>query len=137
PTEKTRGVLAIALEVLREPMFLLLMAAGVLYLLMGEAGDAAVLLGSVVIVLTITIVQARRTERALDALRHLSSPRALVIRGGARRRVAGREVVTGDVIVLSEGDQVPADALLRRGINLATDESALTGESMPVRKVPS
>jgi Ca2+-transporting ATPase len=137
PTEKKRGLLAIAREVAREPMFLMLLSAASLYLFMGEPGDTALLLGSVVIVMAITIVQERRTERALDALRDLSSPRALVVRGGVRRRIAGREVVRGDLVVLAEGDRVPADALLRRGIHLSTDESLLTGESVPVTKTPS
>lgn len=137
PSEKQRGVLAIALEVVREPMFLMLVAAGAIYLLMGEPTDALMLLGFVFVVMTITVVQERRTERALDALRDLASPRALVVRGGARRRIAGREVVRGDLIVLAEGDRVPADAILRRALNLATDESLLTGESVPVRKLPS
>src|SRR5215469_13696394 len=137
PSQKERGSFAIALEVLREPMFLLLVAAGTLYLFMGEPGDAAVLIASVVLVMAITIIQERRTEHALNALRDLSSPRALVLRDGAHRRVPGREVVRGDLVVLAEGDRVPADGLLRRGINLSTDESALTGESVPVRKTPS
>jgi len=137
PTQKKRGMLWIALEVAREPMFVMLVAAGVLYLVMGEPGDALMLLGFVFVVMAITIVQERRTERALDALRDLSSPRALVIRDGAHRRIPGREVVRGDVILLAEGDRVPADAVLRRGINLSADESLLTGESVPVRKVPS
>ncbi len=134
PTERRRGVLAIALEVVREPMFLMLVAAGGIYLLMGEPADALMLLGFVFVVMAITIVQERRTERAVDALRDLSSPRALVVRGGAYLRVAGREVVRGDLVVLAEGDRVPADAILRRALNLATDESLLTGESAPVRK---
>jgi P-type Ca2+ transporter type 2C len=137
PTEKPRGILAIALEVAREPMFLMLIAAGGLYLLMGEPADALMLLGFVFVVMTITIVQERRTERALDALRDLSSPRALVIRDGVHRRIAGREVVRGDLVILAEGDRVAADGILRRAINLSTDESLLTGESVPVRKVPS
>ena len=90
-SQEKRGLFAIAIEVVREPMFLMLVAAGILYLLMGSAGDALMLLGFVFVVMAITIVQERRTERALDALRDLSSPRALVIRGGIRRRVAGRE----------------------------------------------
>lgn len=135
PTEKQRGVLAIALEVVREPMFVMLVAAGGIYLLMGEPTDALMLLGFVFVVMTITVVQERRTERALDALRDLSSPRVLVVRDGAHRRIAGREVVRGDLIVLAEGDRVPADAILRRALNLATDESLLTGESVPVRKL--
>ena len=137
PSQKQRGILAIVLEVVREPMFIMLVAAGSLYLVMGEPGDAAVLLTSVVIVMAITVIQERRTERALDALRDLASPRALVLRDGAHRRIAGREVVRGDLVVLAEGDRVPADALLRRGINLSTDESTLTGESVPMRKLPS
>ena len=137
PTEKSRGILTIALEVAKEPMFLMLLAAGGLYLLMGEPGDAAMLLGFVCVVMAITIIQERRTERALDALRDLSSPRALVIRNGAYHRIPGREVVPGDLVVLCEGDRVPADGILRRGINVCADESLLTGESVPVRKVPS
>ena len=136
-SQDKRGLFAIVIEVVREPMFLMLVGAGALYLLMGSPGDALMLLGFVVVVMVITIVQERRTERALDALRDLSSPRALVIREGIRRRLAGREVARGDILVLSEGDRAPADALLRRGINLSVDESFLTGESVPVRKAPS
>ncbi|MBA3035059.1 MAG: cation-translocating P-type ATPase [Desulfobacterium sp.] len=137
PTQSKRSLLTIGFEVAREPMFLMLVAAGSLYLLMGEPADALMLLGFVFVVMAITIIQERRTERALEALRDLSSPRALVIRDGAHRRIAGRDVVRGDLVVLSEGDRVPADGLLRRGINLSTDESLLTGESVPVRKVAS
>ena len=137
PMEKRRSLLAVAFEVLREPMFLMLVAAGSLYLIMGELTDALMLLGFVFVVMGITVIQERRTERALDALRDLSSPRALVVRGGEQRRIAGREVVRGDFLLLSEGDRVPADALLRRGVNLTVDESLLTGESVPVRKAPS
>jgi Ca2+-transporting ATPase len=136
PSEKRRGLFSMAFGVAREPMFLMLVAAGALYLVMGEASDALMLLGFVFAVMAITVVQERRSERALDALRDLSSPRALVIRGGQRMRIAGREVVPGDMMVLSEGDRVPADALLRWGANLSVDESLLTGESVPVRKVP-
>jgi Ca2+-transporting ATPase len=87
------------------------------------------------VVMAITIIQERRTERALDALRDLSSPRALVLRDGVHRRIAGRDVARGDLVVLAEGDRVPADGILRRSTNLSTDESLLTGESVPVRKV--
>ena len=88
PTQEKRGVFAIACEVVREPMFLMLLAAGGLYLAMGEPADALMLLGFVFVVMAITIIQERRTERALDALRDLSSPRALVIRDGVHRRIA-------------------------------------------------
>ena len=137
PSQENRGIFAIALEVVREPMLLMLVAAGGLYLIMGSPGDALMLLGFVFVVMAITIIQERRTERALDTLRDLSSPRALVIRGGIHCRISGREVVRGDILVLSEGDRVPADAILRSAINLSVDESLLTGESVPVRKTPS
>jgi Ca2+-transporting ATPase len=137
PASKARGTLSIALEVARQPMFMLLVAAGTFYLMMGKPGDALVLLGFVFVVMGITVVQERRTERALDALRDLSSPRALVVRMGRQQRIAGREVVRGDILLLNEGDRVPADAVLRRSSDLSVDESLLTGESVPVRKMPS
>ena len=137
PSQERRPFWRIGLEILREPMFLMLVAAGTLYLFLGELGDALLLLVFVFVVMTITFVQERRTERALETLRDLSSPRALVIRDHAYRRIAGRDVVRGDLVVLAEGDRVPADGLLRRGLNLSADESLLTGESVPVRKVPS
>ncbi len=137
PSQRPRGLFAVAREVVREPMFLMLVAAGSLYFAMGKLSDALLLLSFVVVVIAITVIQERRTERALEALRDLSSPRALVIRGGVQRRIAGREVVVGDTVILAEGDRVPADAILRRAAHLAVDESLLTGESVPVRKRPS
>jgi Ca2+-transporting ATPase len=107
PSSRRRNSLAIAIEVIREPMFLLLVACGVVYLFLGEPKEALMLLGFVFVIMGITIVQERRTERALDALRDLSSPRALVIRDGQQQRIAGREVVRGDIVVLAEGDRVP------------------------------
>ena len=124
----------IAWEVLREPMFLLLLGAGAIYLVMGDAHEALVLLGFVVLIMGVTVLQERRTDRALDALRDLSSPRALVLRDGVPTRVPGREVVVGDVLLLADGDRVPADGVLLQVHELATDESLLTGESLPVAK---
>jgi Ca2+-transporting ATPase len=137
PSPDTRGIAAIVLEVLREPMFLLLVSSGTIYLLLGEKTDAAMLLGFVFITISITVFQERKTERALEALRDLSSPRAMTVRDGVRKRIPGREVVRGDVIVVSEGDRVPADARLLMAMNLSADESMLTGESAPVRKYAS
>jgi Ca2+-transporting ATPase len=124
-----------SVEVAREPMFLLLIAGSIVYIALGDTSEALALLASVLIIIGITLYQERRTERALDALRDLSSPRALVIRDGTQQRIAGRDVARGDMVLLSEGDRVPADAVLRWGLNLTIDESLLTGESAPVRKV--
>jgi Ca2+-transporting ATPase len=137
PSGKARSLVAIASEVVREPMFLLLVGCGTLYLSLGDVEEAVLLLGFVFVVMGITLFQERKTERALEALRDLSSPRALVIRGGRRRRIAGREVVRDDTLLLAEGDRVPADAVVLSCVNLSADESLLTGESVPVRKVPA
>ena len=135
PSSKGRSVFATAWDVVREPMFLLLLACGTIYLILGDVQEALMLLGFVFVVLGITLYQERKTERALEALRDLSSPRALVIRGGERKRIAGREVVPDDLVVLAEGDRVPADSVVLSCTNLSTDESLLTGESVPVRKI--
>ena len=135
PTSKRRNFVAIAIEVLREPIFLLLVACGVIYWLLGDLQEALILLGFIFFIMGITLYQDRKTETALDALRDLSSPRASVIRDGEKKRIAGREVVRGDLSILVEGDRVPADAILLSATNLTADESLLTGESIPVRKI--
>ncbi|MGH8181789.1 MAG: cation-transporting P-type ATPase, partial [Steroidobacteraceae bacterium] len=134
PELERRTTLRIVLEVVREPMFALLLGAGVLYLLLGSHGEALVLFAFACFSVAIAIIQEGRSERVLEALRDLTSPRALVIRDGEQARIAGREVVRGDLLVLAEGDRVPADAMLISGDDVQADESLLTGESVPVRK---
>jgi len=134
PRASQRTPLRIALEVLHEPMLALLLAGGVLYLVLGDIGDGLVLFAFALLSIAITVVQESRTERVLEALRDLTSPRALVIRDGQRLRIAGRDVVRGDVVLLAEGDRVPADGMLLHASDLQIDESLLTGESVPVRK---
>ncbi|HET9782860.1 MAG TPA: cation-translocating P-type ATPase [Candidatus Dormibacteraeota bacterium] len=134
PASERRTLLRIAVEVFKEPMLALLVGSGVVYLILGDLVEALILLAFALTSVVITLVQEARTERVLEALRDLSSPRALVIRDGAPQRIAGREVVRGDVIVLAEGDRVPADATLLGSHDLAVDESLLTGESVAVRK---
>jgi Ca2+-transporting ATPase len=134
PQARKRTPLHIVFEVVKEPMFLLLIACGVLYLILGEPEEAFLLLGFVLVIILITFYQENKTEKALEALRELSSPRALVLRSGRQMRIAGREVVRDDIVLLSEGDRVPADALILDCTNLSADESLLTGESVPVRK---
>src|SRR6516164_2812117 len=136
PRPDRRTPLHIILEVLREPMMALLIGGGVIYLMLGDLKEALILLAFATLSIVITVVQETRTERVLEALRDLTSPRALVIRDGERKRIAGREVVRGDVVVISEGDRVPADGVLLQANDLQADEALLTGESVPVRKVP-
>ncbi len=134
PSQKRRHTIIILLHVLTEPMLLLLLGAGLIYVLLGETQDSLMLLFFVFVVVGITFYQQRKTERALEALRNLSSPRALVIRNGQQKRIPGREVVREDYIILREGDRVPADAVVIFSSNLSVDESLLTGESLAVRK---
>ena len=135
PTAERRGFLRILAEVVRQPMFALLLGGGVVYLLLGDRLEALLLLLFASLSVIITIVQESRSEQVLEALRNLASPRALVVRDGKRLHVAGREVVRGDLLVISEGDRVAADATLVSSEDLLLDESLLTGESLPVRKV--
>jgi len=134
PGEKRRSFFKIILEVFKEPMFMLLIFCWIIYLILGDIKESFMLLGFVAVIITITIYQENKTEKALDALKSLSSPRALVVREGITTRIPGKEVVEGDVIILSEGDRVPADAVIIASTNLCIDESLLTGESVPVRK---
>ncbi len=137
PGGQRRTGLSILLETLREPMFLLLLSAGTLYLVFGELQEGLILFGFVLVTIGLTLYQEGKTERAIEALRDLTSPRALVIRDGASQRVAGGDVVRGDLLVLAEGDRVSADAVLLSGVNVQVDESLLTGEAVPVRKQPA
>ena len=134
PSSKPKNVLQIAVGVVKEPMFLLLVACGTLYLFLGDIQEGIMLLGFVFVIMGIEFYQEKKTEKALDALKDLASPRALVIRDGNTMRIAGRDVVTDDIVILQEGDRVPADAAVLSCTSMMADESLLTGESVPVRK---
>jgi Ca2+-transporting ATPase len=136
PGSKQRSIFRIIFDVVHEPMFILLVASGLIYFILGDFSEGMMLMSFVVLVIGITVYQEQKTERALEALRNLSSPRALVIRDGEQKRIAGREVVCGDMLILAEGDRVPADGVLLFSNNVQVDESLLTGESVPVRKIP-
>lgn len=133
-TSGSKSIWTLALEVIKEPMFLLLIACGVLYMILGDYKEGIILISTISIIILITFFQHRKTEKALEALKNLSSPRALVIRDGVEKRIPGREVVPDDIVMLHEGDRIPADGQLIEAINLQVDESILTGESVPVTK---
>ncbi len=135
PSSRSRSILSFVWETVQDPIFLLLVGGGIIYWILGDLQEALILLGFVFFITGISLYQEGKTEHALEALRDLSSPRALVIRDGERKRIAGREVVREDILVLAEGDRVSADAIMLSCSNLSTDESLLTGESLPVRKV--
>jgi Ca2+-transporting ATPase len=134
PASRPKNLWHIASEALREPMFLLLIACGALYITWGDYREGLLMLAGMLLIIGITFIQYRRTERAMEALRNLASPRALVWRDGKPLRIAGNQVVRGDVLELHEGDRIPADAVLLEGAGIMVDESLLTGESVPVQK---
>jgi P-type Ca2+ transporter type 2C len=135
PTSRTRSNLLIILDLLKEPMFVLLVLGSLIYFLIGNIQESIALSSFVLVVISITFYQEKKAKNALDALKNLSSPRALVIRSGYQKRIPGKEVVKDDLVVLYEGCRVPADGVLISSSNLLIDESLLTGESIPVRKV--
>ncbi len=135
PGDQRRTLWAIARETLHEPMFMLLLAAGSLYLVLGDLHEGLILFGLVLVVLALTLYQEGKTEHAMAALRDLTSPRARVLRDGEPVRIAGLEVVRGDLLVLAEGDRLAADAVLLSGSEVQVDESLLTGEPVPVSKI--
>jgi P-type Ca2+ transporter type 2C len=136
PSQERRSLGQHVGGVVREPMLLLLIAATALYLLFGDISEAIALGISVLAIVLITLLQERRTERVLDALRELASPRARVLRDGTWRDIDARDLVRGDIVHVGEGDRVSADALLRSGTSVTVDESLLTGESVPVVRSP-
>ncbi|PWA04211.1 cation-translocating P-type ATPase [Flavobacterium psychrotolerans] len=134
PSVKPKNIWRIAREVMKEPMFLLLISCGLLYMILGDYKEGSVMLATISVIIFITFYQYRKTEKALEALKKLSSPRALVIRDGIEIRIPGREVVPDDIIILNEGDRISADAIVLNTANLVIDESMLTGESIAVSK---
>jgi Ca2+-transporting ATPase len=134
PTAKPKNILAIVLEVLKEPMFILLVACGSLYFVLGDTTEGVILLCWVFVIIFITFYQSLKTEKALNVLKQLASPKALVVRDGHEIVISGRELVPGDIVILNEGDRIPADGKLISSNHLMVDESLLTGESVAVLK---
>jgi P-type Ca2+ transporter type 2C len=137
PSADHHSLFEIARDVVREPMFALLLGAAVLYAAIGDLAEALVLGAFAAVSVSIAVIQRGRSERVLEKLKDLSSPRTLVLRDGLRQRVPGRDVVPGDLLVVTEGDRVAVDSVLLEATDVRVDESLLTGESIPVRKVAS
>jgi Ca2+-transporting ATPase len=136
PQASGRGLARIVLETLREPMFLLLIGAAGLYLVLGDLGEGLVLMAGAIATIGLVVLQETRSENALSAQRDLSQPQARVMRDGVEVRLAARDLVPGDIVLVGEGERLPADGALVAGDVLSVDESALTGESAPVSKRP-
>lgn len=134
PQDEPQSILEIIIGAFKEPMFGLLSSCALLYFILGEHDEALMLFGFVAFIIGITVVQERKTERALSTLRTLSPSMAVVVRDGHERRIMARELVPGDLICIQEGDFVPADGAVVWESGLCIDESLLTGESAPVHK---
>ena len=134
PRARRRGLGRIVLGVLGEPTFLLLVVAAAIYLLVGGIGEGLLLSGFAALSTLLVVVQENRSENALDALRQLAAPTAAVLRDGRVQTIAAGAIVPGDLLLLSEGARIGADAILRHTDGVGIDESLLTGESVPVLK---
>ncbi|MDD4636654.1 MAG: HAD-IC family P-type ATPase, partial [Bacteroidales bacterium] len=137
PKVKSGGFFQQIAGIFKEPMFMLLIICGTLYMVLGDTQEGFMLLGFVFFIMGIEFYQERKTGKALEALKELSTPNALVIRNGEESKISCRELVQGDLVIFSEGERVPADGIILHSINLQVDESLLTGESVPVRKIES
>ena len=129
-----RSLPKIILTAFSDPTVLILLGIGLLYFFLGEFEELYSLISFLVLILGITIYQEGKTEKTLKALKDLSAPRASVIREGVTKKIAGKNLVPGDLIILSEGDRIAADIDLIDGGPLSIDESIISGESFPVNK---
>lgn len=134
--QKKESFIKKALHILCEPMFLLLIIAAVIYFILGEPRDGAIMLIFVVGIISIDVIQEWKTDQTLSALKDLSAPHITVIRDGKEQRIASIDLVPGDLMMIQEGVKIPADGLVVRCADLCVDESSLTGEAEGVWKVP-
>lgn len=133
-SQKPKKIYTYMIELFKEPMVYLLFICGAIYFVLGDQNEAMMLLAFLLLIVGITIFQEKKTGSALEALRAISNPRALVLRDGVKTRIAGIEVVPNDIVYLNEGDYIPADSHVMNAINVEVNESILTGESIPVEK---
>ena len=119
---------------LNDPLIFILFVAAAISLLLKEYGDMAIILAVVMVNAFVGVIQEGRAQRALEALKELTSPHALIREGGEIRSIQAADLIPGDIVVLEAGCQVPADIRLTEAVNLKIEEAALTGESVPVTK---
>ncbi len=134
-SEKKESFFTKIMHTISEPMFLLLIIASVIYFILGEPRDGAIMLIFVVGIISIDIIQEWKTDKTLSALKDLSAPKVRVIRDGKEQIIASSELVPGDLMIISEGVKIPADGYIVKVSALCVDESSLTGEAEGVWKV--
>ena len=124
------------LEQLQDPLIYVLMVAAFVSIMLGEYSDAGIIAAVVLLNACVGLVQEGRARKALEALEDLQSPAATVLRDGKEKRIPAACVVLGDIVCLEAGDRVPADVMLTEAVELMTEESALTGESLLLKSMP-
>ena len=122
------------IEQLNDPLILILMVAMAISFMLQEFGDAIIIITVVVLNATVGIIQEGKAGKAVEALKKISVPQTVVIREGERLKIPAEELVTGDIVVLEAGNQIPADLRLIESLGMRVEESTLTGESVPVEK---
>jgi len=132
--ESSRRLYQVFVEMAKEPMFLLLLLACIIYFLLGQLTEGFMMLAATCLVSTISLYQDIRSSKALEALKQFTEPLVTVVRDGIEKTILTRELVPGDIIKLEEGNKVPADATIMQSNDLSVNESIITGESMPVEK---
>lgn len=135
--QKKEGFLQKLIPILLEPMFLLLLVAAVIYFILGEPRDGAIMLIFVIGIISIDVIQEWKTDKTLNALKDLSAPHINVLRDGREQMIASADLVPGDLMLIHEGIKIPADGLVLKCADLCVDESSLTGEAEGVWKVPA
>ena len=133
--QKKKGIFMLFLEQLNDPLIYILMVAIVISFFLKEVGDAAIIAAVIILNSVVGVIQEDKARRAIEALKQLASPKALVKRDGKEYEIPSPQLVPGDIVFLEAGRQVPADLRLIEAVNLKIEESALTGESVPVEKV--
>ena len=135
--EKKKSVFHEILKTLSEPMFILLLVAAIIYFILGEPRDGAIMLVFVVGIIGIDVMQEWKTDKTLEALKDLSAPHINVIRDGTEKTIHSADLVPGDLMQIAEGVKIPADGEVLRANDLCVDESSLTGEAEGVWKIPA
>src|ERR1019366_3445426 len=132
--EKSRTAVHISLDILREPMFILLIVACTLYFILGKTSEGWMMMGAMLFVAAVSFYQEVKSTNALQALKELTEPKIVVIRNGTHTTISSTELVPGDIMLLEEGRKIPADGRIIQENDLTVNESVITGESMPVDK---
>lgn len=128
-TEKKKSLLHQIFHVISEPMFVLLIVASIIYFILGQPKDGAIMLVFVIGMISIEAIQEWKTDKTLNALKDLSAPHIKVLRDGNEKIINTADLVPGDIMFISEGVKIPADGLLIKSSTLCVDESSLTGEA--------